>query len=377
LYLPSIDCTLCNSAKSLVVVAVAGAFAERGSMTVGIVKDDIYLQHITDDFHPESPRRLARMYGMLKAIPDQTGLAYISPRMATHEEIGLIHDASYIQAVLDTRGKVQRRLDPDTVTSARSYDAACAAVGGVLDLADQLMGGDVDNGIALVRPPGHHAESGRSMGFCIFNNIAIGARYVQRHHGVKRVLVVDFDLHHGNGTQHSFYDDPSVLYISTHQYPFYPGTGWYDEVGEGDGKGYTINIPMTPGMDDMDYYRVFDDVIRPASRLFRPEVVLVSAGYDIHKNDPMGSMEVTERGFARMTRSLMDIAEEQCDGKLLLALEGGYDIVALTESVKATILELRRTPLYVSGIETDRPNSAITDTISRVKEAHKPFWGAF
>lgn len=345
-------------------------------MTVGIVKDNIYLEHITDDFHPETPRRLARIYGMLKD-QDQKGLVYVPVRPASYEEIGLVHDAAYIQAVANTKGKVQRRLDPDTVTSALSYDAACAAVGGVLELADRVTSGEVDNGIALVRPPGHHAEAGTSMGFCIFNNIAIAAKYLQKKHGLRRIMIVDFDLHHGNGTQHCFYGDPSVLYISTHQYPFYPGTGWYNEMGEGDGKGYTVNVPLAPGMDDADYCGVFKEIVAPVGRLFRPEMVLVSAGYDIHKSDPLGSMEVTERGFARMTRVLMDIAEEQCGGKLLLTLEGGYDLVALTESVKATLFELRKRSMYAGSCDDERPGPAVMQTIARVKEAGKPYWGDF
>jgi acetoin utilization deacetylase AcuC-like enzyme len=343
-------------------------------MTGGIVKDDIYLEHITDDFHPETPRRLARIYGMLKD-QDQAGLVYVPARRASHEEIGLVHNTSYIQAVANTKGKIQRRLDPDTVTSALSYDAACTAVGGVLELADRVMSREVENGIALVRPPGHHAAAGTSMGFCIFNNIAVAARYLQKKHGLHRVMIVEFDLHHGNGTQHCFYGDPSVLYISTHQYPFYPGTGWYNEVGEGGGKGYTVNVPMAPGMGDADYRNVFEEIIMPVSRLFRPEIVLVSAGYDIHKSDPLGNMEVTERGFARMTRILMNIAEEQCGGKVLLALEGGYDLIALTESVKATLFELRRKPMYIEKEEKSRPGATVMETVARVKEVQRPYWG--
>ena len=184
-------------------------------------------------------------------------------RPATEDEIALIHEQGYIKMVKETRGRVQTRLDPDTVTSARSYDAACMAAGGLLQLIDRRYSGEVDNGFALVRPPGHHAESGKSMGFCIFNNIAIGARYLAKKYGLTRVLMVDFDLHHGNGTQHSLYEDPSILYISTHQYPYYPGTGWYEEIGQGKGKGYTINVPLAYGMNDADYLYVFREVSCP------------------------------------------------------------------------------------------------------------------
>ena len=234
-------------------------------MKVGLVKEDIYLDHITDDFHPENPGRLRAIYEMLEEI-DRKGLVYVPARPATRDEIALIHEQHYITMVEETRGKVQTRLDPDTVASARSYDAACMAAGGLLQLVDAAVSGEIDNGFALVRPPGHHAEAGRAMGFCIFNNVAIAARYLEKKHGLTRILIVDFDVHHGNGTQHSFYEDPSVLYISTHQYPHYPGTGWYEEIGQGKGKGYTINVPLAYGMNDADYLYVFREVVVPVSR---------------------------------------------------------------------------------------------------------------
>ena len=231
-------------------------------MKVGIVKHDIYLEHITDDFHPENPNRLVHIYAMLHEL-GQEGLVYVQPRMATHEEIALNHDASYINFVAETKGKVQRRLDPDTVTSPKSYEAACMAVGGLLQLSDALFAGEIDNGFALVRPPGHHAERGKGMGFCIFNNVAVAARYLIRKHGLKRVFIVDWDLHHGNGTQHSFYGDSDILYFSTHQYPYYPGTGSYEEIGSGEGKGYTINLPLSYGMGDADYTYAFEEIVCP------------------------------------------------------------------------------------------------------------------
>jgi acetoin utilization deacetylase AcuC-like enzyme len=342
-------------------------------MRVGIVKDDVYIEHITDDFHPENPERLVSIYRMLKEI-DQRDLVYVPARMATHEEIAYNHEASYIMSVRETKGKVQRRLDPDTVTSARSYDAACTAVGGVLALIDECMAGRVDNGFALVRPPGHHAESSRSMGFCIFNNVAVGARYLEKKYGLKRILIVDWDLHHGNGTQHSFYEEPGVLYMSTHQYPYYPGTGWYDETGRKEGSGYTVNIPLSYGMNDDDYVYVFNEVVVPVARRFKPEIVLVSAGFDIHRNDPLGGMAVTEDGFARMARMLMDVAESECGGRILFVLEGGYDIRALTDSVKTVVMELRGTPVY-RGEELNEPCAGAKQIAAKVREAVAPYWG--
>jgi len=341
-------------------------------MTVGIVRDDIYLQHITDDFHPENPRRLVSIYAMLDEM-DKNGLVYVPARPATREELALNHDHNYVDMICGTKGKMQTRLDPDTVASPRSYEAACMAAGGFLELIDASMSGKIVNGFALVRPPGHHAESGRSMGFCIFNNIAVGARYLEKSYGLSRILIVDFDLHHGNGTQHSFYSERSVLYISTHQYPYYPGTGWYDEVGQGQGKGYTVNIPMSYGMNDADYLYAFREIVGPVSRLFKPEIVLVSAGFDTHGSDPLGGMAVTERGFAGMTKMLMEIASDCCGGKMLLALEGGYHVTALTNSVKTVIMEMKGTPLYDSD-EGGEASAGAMQTVSKVKEAIKPYW---
>jgi acetoin utilization deacetylase AcuC-like enzyme len=199
---------------------------------------------------------------------------------------------------------------------------------------------------------------------------------VAEKYGLGRVLIIDFDLHHGNGTQHSFYGDASVLYMSTHQYPYYPGTGWYDEIGQGEGKGYTVNLPLSYGMNDADYVHLFREVIVPVSRLFKPEIVLVSAGFDIHRSDPLGGMAVTEHGFAKMTRTLMDIAARDCGGKVLFVLEGGYDVSALTNSVRTAIMELRDTPICRAGVVDDASDAA-KQTASKVKQTLEPYWGAF
>jgi len=342
-------------------------------MKVGIVKDDLFLEHITDDFHPENPQRLAEIYAMLKGF-GLDKFHVLPQREATKEEIALIHEPSYIAFVEGTKGKIQKRLDPDTVTSPRSYEAACVAVGGCLRLADALVQGEVDNGFALVRPPGHHAERARAMGFCIFNNVAIAARYLRERHGLKKVLIVDWDLHHGNGTQHSFYSDPTVLYMSTHQYPYYPGTGWYEEVGEGEGKGYTVNAPLSYGMGDGDYLHIFEEVFIPVARLFKPEIILVSAGFDTHRNDPLGGMLVTESGFAMMARMLMEVAHELCEGKILFGLEGGYDLGALANSVRAVLMEMLKTPLYIQD-EKDVPCAGARHVVEKIKDVLKPYWG--
>lgn len=344
-------------------------------MNVGIVRDEIFLEHITDDYHPENPNRLKYIYAMLNSI-DKGGVIYAAPRVATHEEIALIHDPAYISSIAATDGKMQRRLDPDTVTSPKSYEAACLAAGGVLQLADMLFAGEIQNGFALVRPPGHHAERNKAMGFCLFNNIAIGARYLEKKYGLKRIAIVDYDLHHGNGTQHSFYEDSSILYFSTHQYPYYPGTGWYNETGEGNGKGYTINIPLSYGMGDDDYEYAFREVLIPITEQYKPEAVLVSAGFDSYYNDPLGGMAVTEGGFATMTRILMEIADKHCNGKVLCSLEGGYDLNGLTTSVKAVTMELKGTPMYTPDKEIN-PSNEIKEIVGKVKQVLKSFWGDF
>jgi acetoin utilization deacetylase AcuC-like enzyme len=342
-------------------------------MGVGIVKHEIYLEHVMDDYHPECPERLRHVYAMLDEMGGE-GLVLVKPRMATHEEIALIHEPSYVDVVASTKGRAHTRLDPDTSTSPKSYEAALMAAGGVLNLLEAVERSEVDSGFALVRPPGHHAERSRAMGFCLFNNIAIGARYLQRNYGTKKILIVDFDLHHGNGTQHSFYSDPGVLYFSVHQYPYYPGTGGLRETGEGEGKGYTVNVPLSYGMGDDEYEYIFRDLLVPLADGFKPEIVLVSAGFDTYYNDPLGGMTVTEKGFATMTRILLDIAGRQSKGKIAFALEGGYDVKGLASSVKAVIRELK-------GVTPEDPHKEISPSIEvitvvdKVKGVLKPFWG--
>jgi len=343
-------------------------------MNVGIVRHDIYLRHVIDDYHPESPERLEHVYAMLDEMGPE-GLTFVKPRPATEEEIALIHEPGYIEAVASTKGRNYTRLDPDTATSPKSYEAACMAVGGVLELLDRVERSEVSSGFALVRPPGHHAERSRAMGFCIFNNIAVGARYLQKKYGLKKILIVDFDLHHGNGTQHSFYADPEVLYFSTHQYPYYPGTGSARETGDGDGTGYTVNVPLPYGMGDDDYEYVFRTLLLPVADRFRPEIVLVSAGFDIYYSDPLGGMRVTEGGFGSMTRILLDIADKHCRGRVVCALEGGYDVRGLAASVRRVIGELKRKP-SPNLHHVISPSKETMEVVDKVKTAIKPVWGA-
>ncbi|UCC65964.1 MAG: histone deacetylase [Deltaproteobacteria bacterium] len=301
----------------------------------GIVRDERYLEHETGSYHVENPERLVRIY---KTLDDLQGLfVEIAPRQAAAREITAVHDPEYVERIAATAGGPMRHLDPDTVVSPKTYEVSLLAAGGLLAAIDAVMGDDLNNAFALVRPPGHHAEGNRAMGFCIFNNVAIGARYALSRYGLERVLIVDWDLHHGNGTQRTFYSTPQVLYFSTHQYPFYPGTGHYTEIGEGEGQGYTVNVPLSPGPGDIDYANMFNHILRPIAVAYSPQFILVSAGFDIYYRDPLGGMDVTEEGFARLTDIIMDIAQIVCEGRFVITLEGGYDVEGQARSIREVI----------------------------------------
>jgi acetoin utilization deacetylase AcuC-like enzyme len=342
----------------------------------GIVRDDFYKKHINGYSHPECPERLEVIYEMLDQPEMNDLFKKIFPREATEEEITAVHAPSYYRTVAETalrRGITP--LDADTSAGPDSFRAAKLAAGGFLSLLaiiqDRLLG----NGFALVRPPGHHAEANRAMGFCIFNNVAIGALYLIKKLTLNKVLIVDWDLHHGNGTQHSFYDNSQILYFSTHQYPFYPGTGNFGDVGEGKGKGFTINVPLQPGAGDEEYSMIFKEILIPIAREFSPDFILVSAGFDIHFDDPLGGMRVTPEGFASLTRMLMDCAQQSCNGKLAMVLEGGYGLKGLSDSVRAVLLEL--SGKTQSKIFPSKSSGEIDSVINRVKKVQQEFWRCF
>lgn len=310
-------------------------------MKTGIVRHRIYLEHNMGPHHPESPKRLEAIYRMIDGNPSGERVE-IEPREASREEILRVHTENYFDRVAATAGKARTILDTDTSTSARSFQAALMAAGGVLNALDAVMEERIRNGFALVRPPGHHAEASQAMGFCIFNNIAIGAEHLLRNHGLKRVFIMDWDLHHGNGTQHSFEERQDVFYSSTHQWPFYPGSGHWRETGRGPGEGFTLNVPMTPGKTDDDYLSVLDRVISPAARRFHPDFILASAGFDIYERDPLGGMKVTLDGFGHIAGMLKELAEELCGGRILLVLEGGYHVEAQAAGVLRILGRLER-----------------------------------
>jgi acetoin utilization deacetylase AcuC-like enzyme len=280
------------------------------------------------------------IYEMLEQEKVLSSLITIDPRPAEEDEITLIHTRAYFQEIKETAGKERVYLDPDTSTSSGSFEAALLAAGGLLRAADMIMSGTIRNGFALVRPPGHHAEAAQARGFCIFNNIAVAAQYLIQKHGRKRVLIVDWDLHHGNGTQNAFYPRRDVLYFSTHQFPHYPGSGFWSEVGSGEGEGFTVNVPLSPGKTDDDYLFIFRRLLAPIAKAYKPEFILVSAGFDIFAGDPLGGMEVSVRGFGVLAAELLELAEETAGARLLLTLEGGYNLFGLRDGVRQVLLVL-------------------------------------
>ncbi|MCP9470849.1 MAG: histone deacetylase [Nitrospira sp.] len=307
----------------------------------GFVYHPAYLDHDMGPGHPESPDRLRAIVQQLERSGTLARLTKIEPRRAEDEWITQVHKPGYVASLnrhAPTSGRVS--LDPDTSMSPGSLTAAYLAAGGALAAVDAIMTRQVDHTFCAVRPPGHHAEAGRAMGFCLFNNVAIAARYVQRRYGLTRVLIVDWDVHHGNGTQHSFEDDPSVLFFSAHQYPHYPGTGRETERGKGAGEGFTINVPMEAGEGDDEYRTVFRKVLVPAADGFKPEFVIISAGFDAHRDDPLASMALTEAGYADLTDIVAGIAKRHAQGRILSSLEGGYNLRALAASVEAHVQAL-------------------------------------
>ena len=267
------------------------------------------------------------------------GGAVAEPRRATDEEIGRVHDADYVGLIRETAGRATA-LDADTFTSPETYEVACLAAGAAVSAVDHVLDGPPQSrAIAVVRPPGHHAERNRAMGFCLFNNVAIAAAHA-RARGLSRVAIVDYDVHHGNGTQWSFYADPSVLFISSHQYPYYPGTGAAGDVGSGEGRGFTVNLPLPAGATDADYERVYNAIAWPVLKAFKPQLILVSAGFDAYKDDPLAGMRLEASCFGWLTSQIVSIANQCCEGRVLAVTEGGYDLKGLTDSLRETMSAL-------------------------------------
>lgn len=321
-------------------------------MSVGLVYHPIYLEHDTG-MHCETSSRLTGIMSRLKDSGTMERLIPLNARAASIDQVARVHSPSYIAGIESFAKCGGGYLDGDTVASALSYEAALYAAGGVISAVDAVMSGDVTYSFALVRPPGHHAVYSAAMGFCIFNNIAIAARDAVTKYKLDRVMIVDFDVHHGNGTQDAFYTESDVLYFSTHQYPFYPGSGGVTEIGNGEGEGYTVNVPMPGGCGDAEYMRAFEEVLVPVSERFKPQLILISAGYDAHWADSIAGMQVSAPGYTRMTTILKKLADELCSSRLVFALEGGYNVEALAVSVDATINVLLGSPR--SGDASGKP----------------------
>ncbi len=298
------------------------------------IYDPLFLSHHTGPRHPECSERLTSAHAMLSRQEWFDSLHQYPTRKASPDTVQLIHDPGYIDRVQRACESGVRHIDtPDVSVSTASCEVALNATGSVLEIADQVMAGNVDNGFAMVRPPGHHAEVAEAMGFCLFNSVAVAARYLQSKYGLERILILDWDVHHGNGTQHIFEQDSSVFYISLHQFPHYPGTGSLSETGIGEGEGATLNCPMSPGLGDRQYREAFEDIILPRAKAFCPDAVLISAGFDAHRADPLGAINLNNGSYVWMTRMMMELADQCCAGRLISVLEGGYDLTALSESV--------------------------------------------
>jgi acetoin utilization deacetylase AcuC-like enzyme len=336
-----------------------------------VVVDREYLKHDPGEFHPERPERIQVLLDLANEL-DAGNFQLLPPRTATRTEIEACHDPTYIRLLESTSRENHYALDGDTVTCRDSFGVGLLAVGGLLRILDSIAAGESQNGFALVRPPGHHALGDRAMGFCLFNTIAIGAEHLKRVYGAKKILIADWDVHHGNGTQDMFYEDPSVLFISTHQYPYYPGTGAVDEVGVNAGEGYTINIPLPAGCADPEYVYVFEDIIVPAASNFEPDWILVSAGFDSHRRDPLGGMGVTEAGFRAMAQMLLRVAERYSGGKIAFLLEGGYDLLALRNSV-AAVLETMQQRIPAADDKTSSASNALKPLIRRIRQVREKY----
>jgi acetoin utilization deacetylase AcuC-like enzyme len=333
---------------------------------VGLYDDPLFREHDSGPGHPERPERLDAIRAGLRAAGLERELRLLAPRAAGLDELARVHAGAHVERVAATRGR-GARFDADTQAGPRSYEAAVKAAGGALDAVERVLGGDLRRAYCLARPPGHHAEAGRAMGFCLFNNVAVAAAHALAR-GLTRVLIVDFDVHHGNGTQALFYDDPRVLYVSSHAWPFYPGTGAVDELGEGAGAGFTLNLPLPMGLGDAEYTALYREIVAPVTRAFDPELVLVSAGFDAYRDDPLAGMRLTAAGYAELTRVCLEAAEGAAGGRAVFLLEGGYSLEGLALGSQAIVEGL---------LERATPRPRVTEPLPRAEALVAVFRRAF
>jgi acetoin utilization deacetylase AcuC-like enzyme len=330
-----------------------------------LVDDPRFDAHAPRSYHPERPERLTAARQAVGKLT-RVGFAKVDAREATTEELARVHDARFVERLDRLRGQ-NGNLDADTYIAPASVEAARLAAGGLVAMVDRLIDGPVPKGVALLRPPGHHARPAHAMGFCLLNNVAVAAAHA-RTRGIERVLVLDWDVHHGNGTQEMFWRSPNVLYISTHQFPLYPGTGDLDEVGEDEGRGFTVNVPLSPGGGDDVYRAAFERIILPIAEAYAPELVLVSAGFDASARDPLAQMELDADAFGWMASSLAAVAAKTAKGRMALVLEGGYDLVAIEAGLRRAIEGM------MLGDAPDIPRSPDHEDVDRAAEAAKQAW---
>ncbi|MER2600319.1 MAG: histone deacetylase [Caldilineales bacterium] len=337
-------------------------------MTTAYCYDPFNLRHHRDG-HPENHGRLANTWALLQADGILHSLLAVPSAAASDEQLLRVHGPRHLAAVAQAAARCEH-LDPDTYTVVDSEQAARLAAGGLMAVQAAVLRGEASNGFALVRPPGHHATPQHAMGFCLYNHVALAARAAQAEHGVQRVLIVDFDVHHGNGTQDAFYSDDSVLFFSTHQYPYYPGTGGLHDSGSGSGRGSTVNVPLPAGAGDAAYAAAFDTILAPLAQRFRPELVLVSAGYDAHWDDPLASMRLSISGYAALVTRLLALADALCQGRIVFTLEGGYQLEVLAHALLTTLRQLNGQPNPLSDPlgASPRPERDVAEVLARVRQ---------
>jgi len=336
---------------------------------VGFYDDPVFGEHDAGAGHPERPERLEAVRRGLRGAGLDEELVRLAPRAVVPEELLRVHTAAHVARIASGAGR-HVRFDPDTAAGPRSHAAALAAAGAVVDAVERVLDGSLGRAFCAVRPPGHHATPGRPMGFCLLNNVAIGAAAALAR-GLQRVAILDFDVHHGNGTQEAFWRDPRVLFVSSHQFPYYPGTGALDEAGEGDGRGFTVNLPMPAGLGDAEFRRAYRQIVEPIGRTFDPELVLVSAGFDIHRDDPLGGMGVTAAGFAELMDVCLAVAAGAARGRLVAVLEGGYDLDGIAEASAAVVGRMLGRP--VPALDA-APRPGFEKLLDAYRTAHAKQW---
>jgi len=345
---------------------------------VVIVKDERFTEHLEGFAHIESPKRIRAIHSMLQDPSLEGKWLEVAPRRASTEELSWVHTPDYIERVAQSAGRPITFFDLDTPASAQSYDVARLAVGAVFSLLDEIFKGKARRGFAFIRPPGHHAEPDKTMGFCLFNNIALGARYLKEHYPVGKVMIVDIDVHHGNGTQRIFYDSDEVLFVSTHQFPFYPGTGNIGEVGSGKGEGFTVNIPLSKGRGDREFAEIIHLLVDPLAQEYCPEIILVSCGFDLYVHDLLGGMTVTPQGYGLMTSLLLGIAEKVCNGRIAFVLEGGYNLRGIRECSLRVMQELCDVPTLnrkkIEKIKNSKGKRLFV--LKKVLDVQRNYWGS-